>query len=297
MSQLISALSSGLALGAIYVLLALGFVIIYRATGVVSFAQPALMVFSTYWVVYFATVIGWNFWVALLVAASVGALTGAVIERIVLRPLVGRPVFSAVMVTIGADIILRVVAHNLIGVQQRNVGDPFTLTDLFQFGDVTIPHADVATVVVAAVIVGGLLVFYRYSRFGLAMRATSLDQEAAMAQGIPVGRMFGLAWAIAGALAAVAGTWLAATGARDLSRSTFVFALNALPVIILGGLDSIAGAMVGGILIGIVQQLTAVYVPEALGAGFSIVVPYILMLLVLLVRPYGLFGTPEVQRV
>ncbi len=298
MTFLAQALLSGIALGAVYALLALGFVIIYRATDVVSFAQPALMVFGAYWTVYVATVIGWNFWVALVLAGMLGAAMGAVIERTLLRPLVGRPPFSAVMVTIGLDIVLRVIVDDLIGISQRTVGDPFGL-QVVQVAGIPIPQSDIAAVLGAVLVISVLLAFYRFTKYGLAMRAAAFDQEAAMAQGIPVGRMYNLAWALAGAMAAIAGTFVS-MGNSSLSRSTWVFALRALPVIVLGGLDSIRGAIIGGLIIGVIERLVGAYQPGVapwLGAGFELVVPYIVMLLVLLVKPYGLFGTEEVTRV
>ncbi len=298
MTFFLQALSSGLALGTVYALLALGFVIIYRATDVLSFSQPALMVFGAYWTVYFATVIGWNFWVALVLAAIIGAAVGWLVERVLLRPLVGRPPFSAVMVTIGLDIVLRVITDNLLGINQRTVGDPFGL-QVVNWRGITIPQSNIATVLGAILVISLLLVFYQTTKYGLAMRAAAFDQEAAMAQGIPVGRMYGLAWALAGSMAAIAGTFIS-MGNSSLSRSTWVFALRALPVIVLGGLDSIRGAIVGGLIIGIIERLVAAYQPESapwLGAGFEQVVPYIVMLIVLLVKPYGLFGTREVSRV
>ena len=298
MTVFVQTIVSGLALGAIYALLGLGFVIIYRATDVVSFAQPALMVFGAYWMVYFATVMDLSFWLSLPLAAIVGAAAGALLERVFLRPLVGRPPFAAVMVTIGIDIILRVITHDLIGLEQRSVGDPFGLKT-FSLGGIRVSQSDTVVLLTAILVVAALLAFTKYAKYGLAMRAAAYDQETAMAQGIPVGRMFGLAWALAGALAAIAGT-LVSMGASSLSRSTWVFALKALPVIILGGLDSIAGALVGGAIIGVSERLVTQYqtgIAPWLGNGFSLIVPYFVMVLVLLIRPYGLFGTPEVERV
>lgn len=298
MSFFLQALASGVALGTIYALLALGFVIIYRATDVVSFAQPALMVFGAWWTVYFATVIGWSFWPSVVIAAVIGAAAGAIIERLLLRPLVGRPPFSAVMVTLGLDIVLRVIVDDLLGINQRTVGDPYGL-EVFKVGEIVIPKSDIAAVAGSVLVISALLAFYRYTKYGLAMRASAFDQEAAMAQGIPVGRMYGLAWALAGAMAAIAGTFIA-MGNSSLSRSSWVFALRALPVIVLGGLDSIRGAIVGGLMIGIAERLVGAYQPSAapwLGAGFELVVPYLVMVLVLLVKPYGLYGTEEVTRV
>lgn len=298
MTVFVQTIVSGLALGAIYALLGLGFVIIYRATDVVSFAQPALMVFGAHWMVYFATVMDLSFWLSLPLAAIVGAAAGALLERVFLRPLVGRPPFAAVMVTIGIDIILRVITHDLIGLEQRSVGDPFGLKT-FSLGGIRVSQSDTVVLLTAILVVAALLAFTKYAKYGLAMRAAAYDQETAMAQGIPVGRMFGLAWALAGALAAIAGT-LVSMGASSLSRSTWVFALKALPVIILGGLDSIAGALVGGAIIGVSERLVTQYqtgIAPWLGNGFSLIVPYFVMVLVLLIRPYGLFGTPEVERV
>lgn len=298
MNEFFRALTGGVALGSIYSLLGLSFVIIYKATGVVSFAQPALMVLGAWWTIYFATILGWPFYLALIVAMILAALIAAVIERIALRPMVGKPVFAAVMVTIGIDIIVRTIAHDLIGTRLRAVGDPWGAATI-SVGSIAIATRDIAVTISAVVVVALLLLFYRYTKYGLAMRATSLDQETSLAQGIPVGRMFGLSWAIGGALAAVAGTMVGA-GLSGVGLDTWVVALKALPVIILGGLDSIPGAVVGGLIIGLAETFAAVYQPqyaEWLGPNFSLVVPYLVMLLVLLVRPYGLFGTPEVERV
>jgi len=164
---------------------------------------------------------------------------------------------------------------------------------------VTVFHTDVAKVLIAALAVAGLSLFFKRARWGLAMRATAFSQETALAQGVPVGRMFALSWALAGGLAAIAGV-LVGTGGAGFDQSTSLLALKALPVIMLGGLDSIRGAIVGGLLIGLAEAYTKAYQPEHaawLGSNFDQVVPYLVMLMVLLVRPYGLFGTPEVRRV
>jgi branched-chain amino acid transport system permease protein len=273
-------------------------VIIFTGTGVVSFVQPVLMVLGAYLASALAVDSGVPFLLAVLLAIAGGAAIGAVIERVAMRPMVGEPTFAAAMVTIGLFILLQVVAADMIGLQQRSVGDPWGL-DKFDVGGVTVFHTDVAKVVIACLVVGGLMLFFKYSRWGLAMRATAFNQETALAQGIPVGRMFALSWALAGGLAAIAGV-LVGTGGAGFDQTTTLLALKALPVIILGGLDSIRGAIVGGLLIGLAEAYTKAYQPDHaawLGSNFDQVVPYIVMLLVLLVRPYGLFGTPEVQRV
>jgi branched-chain amino acid transport system permease protein len=298
MEEFVTAAVRGLSQGSLYALLGLGFVIIYTGTGVVSFVQPVIMLLGAYLASAFAVDAGVPFTLAVVLAIGGSALIGVVIERIALRPMVGEPAFAAAMVTVGLFILLQVVAADLIGSGQRSVGDPWGL-DKFDVGGVTIFHTDVAKVVIAALTVVGLTVFFKRARWGLAMRATAFSQETALAQGIPVGRMFALSWGLAGALAAIAGV-LVGTGGAGLEQNTSFLALKALPVIILGGLDSIRGAIVGGLAIGLAEAYTKAYQPDHaawLGSNFDQVVPYLVMLIVLLVRPYGLFGTPEVRRV
>jgi branched-chain amino acid transport system permease protein len=296
--ELIASVIRGLGIGSTYALLGVGFVIIYRATEVVNFAQPALMILGAYFTAYYVFNLGLPFWVATLAAMVTMALIGAVTERIALRPMVGEPPFAAAMVTVGVFIILLIVAFRVIGTTVITVGDPWGLERMDLFG-IRIFQVDVAKIVISLTAISIVGVFLKRSRVGLAMRATALDQEVALAQGVNVGRMFGLSWAIAGALAALAGM-LIGTGSGGVEATTAFVALKALPVIILGGLDSIQGSVYAGLIIGVAESLTRTYQPQyapILGANFDVVVPYLIMILVLMVRPYGLFGTPEVQRV
>lgn len=287
----------GLGLGTVYVLLGLGFVIIFKSMWVISFAQPGLMVLGAWWVIYFGKIVGLGFPIALLIAVLLTALIGMAIERIAIRPMIGEPVFAIAILTIGLDIVLRIVVNDLVGTQVRSIGDPWGLKT-FEIAGVVIQQRYIARLLIGAAVVGLLLAFFRYTRIGLAMRATALDQEVAMAQGVPVATVFALSWAIAGGLAALAGTFIGLGSGID-QQSAFV-ALKALPAIILGGLDSIQGAVIGGLLVGLIEGYSLTYQGQYaafLGDNFSQVVPYLLMLVVLLVRPFGLFGTPEVERV
>jgi branched-chain amino acid transport system permease protein len=298
MEQFLSATVRGLAQGSLYTLLGLGFVIIYKGTRVVNFAQPVLMIFGAYFASYFVVTMGLSFWLGVVAAVLVTAAIAAVTERVALRPMVGEQPFSAAMVTIGVLIALQVVANDLIGLDLRPLGDPWGLSQ-FRPGGVAIFHRDLAALLITAAVVAAMAAFFKLSRVGLALRAASFDQEAALAQGVPVGRMFGISWAISGGLASLAGLLVGAGGA-GIDQNTTFFALKALPAIILGGLDSIPGAVVGGLAIGLAETYTKVYQPEHFawaGGNFDQVVPYLVMLLVLLVRPYGLFGTKEVERV
>jgi branched-chain amino acid transport system permease protein len=219
-------------------------------------------------------------------------------ERIALRPMVGRPSFSAATVTVGVFIVLLVLAFRLVGTDILTVGDPWGLSTIEVFG-VTIFVLDLAKLLISLAAISAVGLFLTRSRIGLAMRATAFDQEVALAQGVKVGRMFGLSWGISAGLAALAGV-LISSGASGVDATIALLALKALPVIILGGLDSIKGSVIAGLLIGLAEILTKVYQPEYapwLGANFDLVVPYLIMIVVLMVRPYGIYGTKEVIRV
>ncbi len=298
MEILLPAIVRGIGTGSTYALLAVSFVVIYRATEVVNFAQPALMILGAYFTSYFVVSVGLPFPVGIVLAMLAMALLGAFTERVAMRPLVGQPVFSAAMVTVGIFIVLTMVANRLIGPDILTVGDPWGLQRV-EVGGVRFFQVDIAKTVLAlgAIAIVGFVL--KQSRIGLAMRATSLDQETALAQGVNVGRMFSLAWALSAALAALAGM-LIGTGAGGVEATTALVALKALPVIILGGIDSIQGSVIAGLFIGVAESLTRAYQPEYapwLGANFDIIVPYLILIVSLMVRPYGLFGTPEVQRV
>jgi branched-chain amino acid transport system permease protein len=246
-------------------------------------------------VTYF--VVPLNFFIALPLAALGTAVLALGVERAAVRPMIGRPVFTVAIITLGVDVVIRVVANAFIGIELRQVGDPWGLKSMSLFG-IEVQQRHVAMIITTAVLVTVLFLFFRFTRMGLAMRAAAYDQEAALAQGVSVGAVFALSWAIAGALAAVGGTFAAIGG--NVESTLWLIALVALPVIILGGLDSLPGAVVGGLLVGVLQQVVAQYqytFPEWLGGNANIITPYVVMLLVLLVRPYGLFGTREVERV
>jgi branched-chain amino acid transport system permease protein len=289
---------SGLALGCKYALIALGFSVVFKATGVINFAQASLVLLGAYLTFNFAQTWDLNFYLALVMAMAVGALVGVATEASVLRWLVGEPPAALIMVTIGLLFVLNNVVTAIWGPDNRNLGDPWGIKTRDVVG-VTVADRDVWTIGFAAVVVTAFFVFFRYSTLGLAMRAAAFDPEAAMAQGIPARRVHRVAWAIAGMVAALAGATLAA-GAGQLSPATGALALVAFPAIILGGLDSPLGAVVGGIIIGLVQQFTALLAPEYfdwIGESFERVSPYLVMIVILLIRPYGLFGTREVRRV
>jgi branched-chain amino acid transport system permease protein len=289
---------SGIALGCKYALIALGFSIVFKATGVINFAQASLVLLGAYLTYHFSRTWELDFYLALVLAMATGALVGLLIEALVLRRLVGEQPATVIMATIGVLFVIDNATTAVWGPTNRNLGDPWGVSTRELFG-VTVADRDLWTIAFTAAAVLAFFLFFRYSPLGLAMRAAAFDPEAAMAQGIPARRVSRAAWAIAGLVAALAGTTLAA-GASQLSPATGALALIAFPAIILGGLDSPLGAVVGGVIIGLVQQFTALLAPEYfdwVGESFERVSPYLVMIIILLIRPYGLFGTREVRRV
>ena len=306
MTIFLQATFEGLALGAVYSLVAIGLVLIYKAMDVLSFAQPALAVVGAGIISALAVDRGINFWVAFIVALIATGIIGALSERIFLRPMVGEPVFSVAILTLGLDVLYRTVLDNWIGVNPRYMGDPIYTWGEFgsiTIGGVILKFQEIGALITAILAVVFLGYFFKVSKYGLAMRATSFDQETSLAQGINVGRIFGLVWFIAGILAAFAGFFITG-GFNLLTQASFISAFRALPAVVIGGLDSIPGAIVGSIIIGLTQGYVAYYqfpfeslTGINLGNGFSLLAPYLIMFVILIVKPDGLFGTEEVERV
>ncbi|MGY1643557.1 branched-chain amino acid ABC transporter permease [Geodermatophilus sp. SYSU D00703] len=296
MTQFLSLLLNGISLGAIYALIALGFVIIFKASEVVSFTQGSLLLLGAYTIARLAEPFG--FLLAALAGILVTALAAFLIERLVINRLRGAPVISLAIVTIGVDIILLTELIRRIGPDILNVPHPWG-GESVRIGGVGISLNRLIAMGVAGVLIVVFFVAFKYSSWGVAMRASAEDGEAAALMGIRQGRVSALAWIVAGVLAAVAALFLVGAPTPGVSAAVYTVALRAFPAAILGGLDSTGGALVGGLLIGIAEALAAGYQEQLsfLGRGFGEVVPYVVMIIVLLVRPSGLFGTKELTRV
>ena len=307
-SQFMGTIVNGISLGAIYALLAMGFVIIFKATQVVNFAHGALATLGAFFTSVVAVdlnfpgrymsgppVLRWS--VSVLVALVLSAVVGMLLERIFIRPMVGEELFSLAIITLGMHIILLTVVTDLIGPDPRSMADPWGDAKV-DLGWVIIPQTEIAQFAVAIALMLLVGLFFR-TRTGVAMRATAFDQEAARAQGIKVGRIFAIAWAIGAVLATIGGIFGSVYPRRvGVFPDTALLAMRAFPAIILGGLDSVGGAVIGGLLVGLAEALSGSYLTHPFfGTGFSGIVPYLLMLLVLFVRPHGIFGTEEVRRV
>ena len=290
-------LLGGLLSGVMYSLVALGFVLIYKASGVFNFAQGAMVFFAA------ATFVGLhemglNFWLALLATLGVMIVLGLLTERIVLRPLVNQPQITLFMATIGLTFLLEGLSQLLWGSQPHNLDLGIQDEPLEWISDATglnVSKFDIVAAGIAAALVASLAIFFSRTRIGRALRAVADDHQAALAVGIPLQQIWGIVWSVAGFVALVAGLlW----GARNGVQYALTFlALKALPVLILGGFESIPGAIVGGLIIGASEKLAEVYFGPYVGGGIEGWFPYVLALLFLLVRPEGLFGEKHIDRV
>jgi branched-chain amino acid transport system permease protein len=293
----IEVLAGGLLAGVMYALVALGFVLIYKASGVFNFAQGAMVFFAA---LTFVSLVerGWNFWLALVVTLAVMVLLGIATERVVLRPMVNQPQITLFMATIGLTFVLEGLSQLIWGSQPHGLelGIPdVPMEALSQKWNINISQFDVFAAVVAGLLVAVLAVFFHKTRIGRALRAVADDHQAALAVGIPLQHIWAIVWAVAGFVALVAGLmWGVRNGVQF--ALTFV-ALKALPVLILGGFESIAGAIVGGLIIGATEKLAEVYIGPFFGGGIESWFAYVVALIFLLFRPEGLFGEKIIDRV
>ncbi len=290
MSNLLNLTVYGLADGAILALAALGFVLIYKATSVINFAQGEFLLVGAYTVYAVFVLMGLPVVAAVVIGLAIAILLGIGIERFVLRPLIGESAISVIMVTIGLAAVLRAVVQMFFGTAVREQ-PPILPRDSVRVLGALVPLNRLLVIGIAAVVLAGFTVFFRRSRHGIAMRAVADDQQAALTVGISVRRVFAMAWGLAAASALVAGVLLADISAVE--QNIAAFGLIVFPVVILGGLDSVPGTVVGGLTIGLLKQ----YVSGYADPGLAEVVPYLVLVAILMVRPYGLFGETRIERV
>lgn len=296
MTHLLDVLASGLSLGIVYALIALGFTVIFKATGVLNFAHGSLLLLGAYLTAKLSPELG--FWMAFVLGALGAGLVGILLDRLVFRWVDAADHVSLAVITLGIDLIMLGELTRVMGTKVMSLHDPWG-DRLMSFGPITLPATRFAAIVFAVLL---LLLFFsllRYTSWGVAMRASTQDPEAAVLVGIRPWRVSMSAWAIGGLLAAVAGVFLTMFPTPGVTTGTAEFALKAFPAAVIGGLDSLGGAVVGGIMLGVAEGLVIGYASELgfLGSGFASVVPYVVLVAVLLIRPTGLFGSREVARV
>jgi len=283
--QLLQIIISGIAQGCIYGLIALGFVLIYKATETVNFAQGELMMLGAFCGLGLMTLLGFPFWLAVLSAIAAMALFGIALERVVIRPILGQPAFSIVMLTIGIGYVTRglITMIPTIGTETHTLPVPYK-DHAWSVGALVLNVEQMVVIAATALLSALLYAMFRFTKLGIAMQASSQNQLAAYYMGIPVRRLNGLVWGLAAAVAAVAGLLLAPI--TFVHGNMGFIGLKAFPAAVVGGFGSLPGAIVGGIVIGLVEALSGFYLPE----GFKDVAAYVVVLIMLVVRPNGLFG-------
>lgn len=287
-------IGNGILIGLMYSLIALGFVVVYKATDAINFAQGEFVMLAALMSAAVTVLMELPFWVGVLVAI-VGMISFSFgLERVVLRPLLGRPIVAVIMATIGLAAILRGLGPLFFGAETRSITLPVGDEPII-LGPFILQPVQVTGAAVALLFLGGFTWFFLKSRMGVAMRAVADNQQVAMAMGINVERYFALAWAMAGIVSALGGVVWGAMLGVDVHVS--LVGLKVFPVVILGGLDSIIGAVVGGLIVGIVENLAAGYLDPLVGGGTKDFAPYVLMIIALMIRPYGIFGKRKIERV
>ena len=286
--------ANGVLVGSMYALVALGFVLIYKATDAINFAQGDFVMFAGFLAAASIGLMGLPWWAGLIVAV-IGMIVFAFgLERVVLRPLLGRPIIAVIMATIGLSSVLEGGANLLFGTGIKTIPLPIENTPV-HLGPLILPPVELIGAGVSLLFLAVFAWFFLRSRVGVAMRAVADNQQVAMAMGVNVRRYFALAWALGGVVSALGGVLWGAMLAVD--NQLALLGLKVFPVVILGGLDSILGAVVGGLIVGVVESLSAGFLDPMVGGGTKDFVPYLLMIAVLMLRPEGMFGRRRIERV
>jgi branched-chain amino acid transport system permease protein len=285
---------TGTVIGSIYALLALGFTLIYKATDVVNFAQGELLMVGAYICLHLTVNYNVPFWASFLITLVFSFTMGFFIEKVFLRRMIGEPIISIIMLTIGLSSVMKAVVQIFWGTDTRTYPQVFS-SEPFMIAGLSISRVYIYSIAAVAVFLVLFSLFFKKSKVGVAMRAVASDQQAALSMGIDVKRIFALSWGIAAVVSAVGGIFLG--NINGINTTLSHFGLKVFPVVILGGLDSIVGAIVGGLIIGILENLAGGYIDPLIGGGAKEIFPYVVMIAVLMIKPYGLFGTKAVEKV
>lgn len=294
MDFFIQLIVAGIVIGSIYAIVALGFTLIYKSTGVVNFAQGELLLVGAYVCLQLSVEYKLNFLASFVITLLFMFFFGFLIEKIFLRRMIGEPIISIIMLTIGLSSVFKSVVQLIWGTNTRTFENAIPHEPISLLG-INVSVVYIFAIGAVAVFLVMFSIFFKKSKIGVAMRAVASDQQAALSMGIDVKKIFALSWAIAAVVSTVGGVFLG--NINGINTSLSYFGLKVFPVVILGGLDSIGGAIVGGLAIGILENLAGGYIDPLIGGGAKEVFPFIFMTIVLMIKPYGLFGTVEVEKV
>ena len=285
---------SGITVGSVYSLIALGFVLIYKATDVLNLAIGELMMLGAYFCFSLITTYKIPYVPAFIITLVFSMILGILLERIILRPMIGEPILAIVMITIGMGTVFRSIIGMIWGPLNYVFPGPFSEEPLM-IGSIAVSHVHLWAMMSAIVVMIAFLLFFKYAKMGIGMRATAQDQDVAFLMGISVKKVVAMSWLIATVVTSIAGIFLA--NINLLNLNLYFIGLKALPAAVLGGLDSIGGAMIGGVIIGVLENLSGGYLDHLFGGGVKEVAAFVILILIMMIRPYGLFGTEEIERV
>ncbi len=295
MELLLQLVLNGIVIGSIYALVGLGFVIIYKSSSILNFAQGEFLMLGAYVCLAVFSTAKVPFWAAFALTLAFSALLGVLLERLLLRPMIGEPVISVIMLTLGLASVLKAIVQGVWGTDIRSYPEIFPTTPVM-VGPLPVSQGYLYSTAIVVVLLLIFSAFFKFTRAGIAMRATAFSQQVALSMGISVKHIFALAWSIAAVVSAVGGVLLG--GIRGgVDGAYALFGLKVIPVVILGGLDSVAGAIVGGLVMGVLENLAGGYLDPVFGGGVKEVAPFVALVAILAIRPYGLFGKVKIERV
>jgi branched-chain amino acid transport system permease protein len=292
MTDILQFLINGVVMGGIYALIAIGFVIIYKSSKVLNFAQGELVMIGAF--AFLALYNALPIWIAFVLSILIACLMGFLIEKVILRPLIGEPILSVIMVTLGLSYMLRGIALTVFGPEIKPF--PQFVYGSIEFLNVVVPNVYLLGFFVSLVVITLIMLFFKRTILGITMRAVADDQAASMSLGVKIEKIFAISWAISAMVATIGGILLGNIFGGINPNISYI-GLKVFAVVILGGLDSVVGAIVGGIIIGVCESVLGGLLEPFVGGGFKDVIPLIIMLLIMAIKPYGLFGTERIERV
>lgn len=294
MTFFIQLLSTGLMVGCVYSLVALGFVLIYRSSQVFNFAQGSLVMLGGYLIWTFMVWVGLPVWLGVLVGLAASGVVGYVIDRFTIRPLIGQPLLSIILLTLGLYVLIDALVVTVWGGGEKAYPQLFSQLGV-SFGEISLPYQYIGAFIIALVLFGIFTLFLQRTKIGLAMRAASESHKLAQSTGISVKAIFSWSWVIAAIVAAAGGFLLG--NMNGLSLSLSAIGLRAFPVVLLGGVESVRGCIIAGPIVGILEIVGAGYLNQYVGGGMADVIPYVVLVLILVIKPYGLFGETRIERI
>jgi branched-chain amino acid transport system permease protein len=295
MDEFLQLIVTGLVIGSVYALVAMGFALIYKSTSIINFAQGEFVLVGGYVCLWLYSDMGLPIVVAFIISMMIAVLMGVMLERLILRPMIGEPIISVIMVTIALAAVLKALVTILWSTQIRVFDPPIFSQKALEFGAVRVSEVYLWTIGFAFLFLAVFAAFFKFTRVGISMRAVANDQQVAQSMGISVKRVFAISWSIGALVSAVGGILVGNINGVNITLSDF--GLKVFPAVILGGLESIGGAIIGGLTIGVLENIMGSYLDVYLGGGVKEIAPFIVLILILMIKPYGLFGIKEIERV